>query len=101
MTLSHHEQQAFERIADELYAEASRFDRARTSATAITANDRHRIVAGAAFVVGAATMAGAVLVPKITAKGLVVVALLGYAAMFSAALLWCRRPPCRNQTGTR
>ncbi|WP_166654960.1 MULTISPECIES: DUF3040 domain-containing protein [Mycobacteriaceae] len=100
MTLSNREQQAFEQIAEELYAKAPRLDPTRVRDRATAPTRRQRILAGLVMVVGASMMMGAVLVPKTIPGGLFALALLGYCVMFGAALLWCGRPSHRDREVT-
>jgi hypothetical protein len=46
-------------------------------------------------------LAGAILVPPSVPGGMWAVSLLGYAVMFGAALLWCKRPPWRRPRGIK
>ncbi|GAA2415793.1 DUF3040 domain-containing protein [Mycolicibacterium llatzerense] len=94
MEPSQRERQILEQISDELELHAPRltrqFDR-MTSAPRI--RRRRHAVAALVFVVGAAVLGTAVLIPPGIAGGVYVAAACGYAVMFYAAVRWVTAPP--------
>jgi hypothetical protein len=93
MALSHHEQQALDRIEIELLAEDPRLASGLAHDLWTVRRMRHRLFAAVAFGAGMAMMTSAILIPHdTTIGGVLAVCVLAYLVMAFAALWWCNGP---------